>query len=105
MTDESRNARLARTTFQWQPSLWCLLVLLVVTGCADHVTCRQADVHAAVGFWFGLWHGSLLPFSWIISLFDDSVAIYAVYNNGGWYDFGFVLGIGAFTSGTSRASS
>ncbi|MEV0841977.1 hypothetical protein AB0I55_20755 [Actinocatenispora sera] len=28
-----------------------------------------------------------------MSLFTDSVSIYDVHNNGGWYNFGFVLGI------------
>jgi hypothetical protein len=29
----------------------------------------------------------------MISLFTDSVAIYEVNNSGGWYNFGFVIGI------------
>lgn len=47
-----------------------------------------------VGFWYGLWHGMTFPFSWIGSLFCDSISVYAIYNNGGWYDFGFALGVG-----------
>jgi hypothetical protein len=82
-----------------------LLSLFVMTGCADHVTFAQAASHELVGFWYGLWHGSIVPFSWFVSLFDDSVAVYAIYNNGGWYDFGFVLGIGALTGGGSKATS
>jgi len=68
-----------------------LLILLVLSlsGCADHVTFTQATTVAPVGFWYGLWHGLIAPISWIISLFSDNVAIYAIYNNGGWYDFGF----------------
>jgi len=46
------------------------------------------------GFWWGLLHGFIVPFAFIISLFNDSVSIYEVHNNGGWYDFGFVLGAG-----------
>jgi hypothetical protein len=38
-----------------------------------------------------------------LSLFLDSVNIYEVHNSGGWYDFGFMLGIGAFGSGASKA--
>ncbi len=41
----------------------------------------------------GLIHGWLVPFSFVGSLFSDNIAIYAVPNNGGWYDFGFVLGV------------
>lgn len=45
------------------------------------------------GFWLGLWHGVILPITWIVSLFTDTVTPYEVFNNGNWYDVGFVLGI------------
>jgi hypothetical protein len=45
------------------------------------------------GFWLGLWHGMILPITWIVSLFTDTVTPYEVFNNGNWYDVGFVLGI------------
>jgi len=77
-----------------------LTCLMLLTGCADHVSFVVATPRELVGFWYGLWHGMLLPFSWIVSLFDDSVAVYAIYNNGGWYDFGFVLGIGTLGGGS-----
>ena len=32
------------------------------------------------------------------SLFADGVRIYETNNNGRWYDFGFMLGIGAYAS-------
>jgi hypothetical protein len=37
-------------------------------------------------------------------LLSSSIAMYAVNNNGGWYDFGFVLGAGILFGGGSRAS-
>lgn len=45
------------------------------------------------GFLLGLWHGIILPVTFIISLFTDDVSIYEVVNNGNWYDFGFILGV------------
>lgn len=78
--------------------LSCLLC-----GCADTVTFAEASNIEPVGFWHGLWHGMIAPIAWIVSLFDDSVAIYAIYNNGGWYDFGFILGIGGLTGGASKS--
>lgn len=75
-----------------------------LTGCADHITFTQATTHEAVGFWYGLWHGAILPFAWFISLFDKDVAIYAIYNNGGWYDFGFFLGAAGLFGGGAAAS-
>jgi hypothetical protein len=50
------------------------------------------------GFWPGLWHGYIAPITFIVSLFDAGVGIYETENNGGWYNFGFLLGIGAFAS-------
>lgn len=85
-------------------TLIVLLITFLFTSCADispHVeTCITSD---AYGFWGGLWHGMIAPFAWIGSLFVDDIAIYAVNNNGAWYDFGFVLGIGALSSGTTKA--
>ena len=53
----------------------------------------------APGFWAGLWHGLIFPLAWIASLFLPGVAIYAVPNDGGWYDFGYFLGIVVFGVG------
>jgi hypothetical protein len=65
-----------------------IAAVFLLSGCADSVTYEMADTLQQVGFWHGLWHGFILPFSWFIS----------IYNNGGWYDFGFVLGISAYAS-------
>lgn len=75
-----------------------LLTLLFVASCADHVHLSQAINIPPVGFWYGLWHGMILPLAWFVSLFDSDVTIYAIYNNGGWYNFGFVLGAGILAS-------
>lgn len=80
-----------------------IIALCFVTGCADTVDLSTASEIAKVGFWHGLWHGITLPFAWIGSLFSDSISIYAVYNNGGWYDFGFILGCGALGGGASSS--
>jgi hypothetical protein len=77
--------------------LLALLPLCVLGACAQ----QQADVVVAgsPGFIAGLWHGLIFPVAWILSLFMPDVAIYAVPNNGGWYDFGYFLGIMAFGAG------
>jgi hypothetical protein len=36
----------------------------------------------------------------IISLFNDSVGIYEMHNNGGWYNFGFLLGASIIFGGS-----
>lgn len=81
-----------------------LLIVAALSGCADQITPDQISSHAQVGFWYGLWHGIILPIAWVVSLFDPDVAIYAAYNNGGWYDFGFVLGVGGLASSSSTSS-
>jgi hypothetical protein len=80
------------------------LTIVLIAGCADVTNidaCRQAVPY---GFPGGLWHGIIAPISFICSLFSDDIAMYALNNNGGWYDFGFVIGAGIFFGGGSRAS-
>ena len=48
---------------------------------------------AAPGFLEGVWHGFIFPIAWIVSLFTDDIAVYAVPNNGALYDFGYFVGI------------
>jgi hypothetical protein len=56
------------------------------------------------GFWAGAWHGLICPIAFVISFFDHKVSIYEVHNNGHWYDFGFILGAGAWGALRSNAS-
>ena len=67
---------------------------LLVAGCAaGDPRFTAAD---PAGFWFGLWHGLIAPIAFVIGLFSDSVEIYERANGGGWYDFGFLLGVACF---------
>lgn len=52
------------------------------------------------GFLTGLWHGLIMPITFIVSLFDPDVRMYEVNNNGRWYDFGFFLGVSATFGGS-----
>lgn|ERR1035437_293760 len=73
-----------------------LLAIALVTGCANvsHVQdCLPAGEHT-YGFWGGVWHGMISQIAFVGSLFSDDIAVYAVNNNGGWYNFGFVGGFG-----------
>ena len=74
---------------------------LLTTGCAA-TQASTAVAAGSPGFLLGLWHGFIFPVAWVVSLFVPSVAIYAVPNNGGWYDFGFFLGIVVFGVGARR---
>jgi len=68
-------------------------LMLLLAGCADTVDFTVVDESAPVGFWYGLWHGMIAVIAFVVSLFDDMVSVYAINNSGGWYDFGFLLGI------------
>lgn len=75
-------------------SFLLITIMLLATGCADVSNvqeCLSPNEHT-YGFWGGTWHGFIMAFSFIGSLFSDNIAVYAVNNNGGWYDFGFVGG-------------
>jgi len=82
------------------------VLFVALTGCADvsHVSECLPEVEHTYGFWGGLWHGMIAPFSFIGSLIWDDVAVYAINNNGGWYDFGFLLGVGGLGFGSSKTT-
>jgi len=71
------------------------------TACAA-AQASGAVAASAPGFLMGLWHGLIFPLAWIVSLFAPNIAIYAVPNNGGWYDFGYFLGIVVFGVGARK---
>ena len=73
----------------------CMLIIfiLILTGCADTNNVQQCLTGHTYGFCCGLWHGAIAPFSFIGSLFSDDIAVWAPNNNGGWYSFGFLLGV------------
>ena len=79
-----------------------LAAALTLAACAA-TQASDAVAPAAPGFLLGLWHGFIFPVAWIVSLFADKVAIYAVPNNGGWYDFGYFLGIVVFGVGARKS--
>ena len=85
--------------------IYLLIFVIVITGCADVTPIQDCVVDKPAGFLSGLWHGFIAPVSFFGSLFFDKIAMYAVNNNGGWYDFGFVLGAGILFGGSGRATS
>jgi hypothetical protein len=72
----------------------CVMITLL-SSCADAQDVQPCIVGSyTYGFWGGLWHGIISPFSFIGSLFDHTIAIYAVNNKPQLYALGFMLGIG-----------
>jgi hypothetical protein len=84
-----------------------LLGVLVLVLTMAMVGCAAGDrmfEHRPAGFWNGLWHGIIFVIAFIVSLFDDSWAVYEAHNTGHLYDLGFVLGILAVTGSASAGS-
>jgi len=87
--------------------LLLLIVVLTITGCAagpNSLSGSPDEAGKIAGFWQGLWHGFILFFTFIISLFNDGVHVYEVHNNGAWYNFGFLLGASIFFGGGGRGA-
>jgi hypothetical protein len=83
------------------------LLLLALAGCAAGPNTQKdaPNVEGKVaGFWTGLWHGIIAPVTFVISLFNKNVGMYEIHNNGGWYNFGFLMGLTAIWGGGGAAS-
>lgn len=83
-----------------------VLGVLLLAGCAagPNDAAAVGSAHQA-GFWLGLWHGLISPITFLISLFNHNVSLYEVHNNGGWYDFGFMIGVSVVFSGGPGSSA
>ena len=87
------------------------VVLAAVAAIALTACAAGPNDVAAVGsahlarFWLGLWQGFSSPVTFIVSLFNPHVNIYEVHNNGGWYNFGFMLGVSTVFSGGARSGA
>lgn len=75
-----------------------VFVVLFLSGCA-----QAGGGDYSYSFVGGFIHGLILPFAFIGSLFMDNVAIYAINNSGGWYDFGYVVGASAIFGAFSNS--
>ena len=85
-------------------SVLVFFALVILSSCAEvqHVeACKTGHIY---GFFGGLWHGIIAPVSFVGSLFSDNIAVWAINNNGGWYSFGFLIGVGSLGFGGSKAS-
>ena len=100
------KARNRSKNFRWV--LLAVVLMLLLSACAAGVN-PAADTPSVegdvAGFWLGLWQGIIVPVTWVISLFSDTVSIYEVHNNGGWYDTGFLLGASFFLGGSGAGAN
>ncbi len=74
-------------------ALVCVLLLgACAAGVNEHLDTANAQGVTA-GFLRGLWHGAIVPITFIVSLFSREVRLYEIHNSGWPYDLGFVLGL------------
>ena len=72
--------------------LTLIALTLVLTACIAKQSSAAVSPNGP-GFLDGVLHGFIFPVAWIVSLFTDKIAVYAVPNNGGWYNFGYFIGV------------
>lgn len=92
-TERGARARRARTALGVAIALGAALMLAACAAGPNTAAGTPGPDGDVAGFWLGLWHGLIAVVTFVISLFTDSVSVYEVHNDGGWYDFGFVLGL------------
>lgn len=84
-----------------------VVALVLLAGCAPGPNPNVQHAGAAstpAGFLLGLWHGVIVWVTFFVSLFDQRVSVYEVYNNGWPYNLGFVLGAASLHGGGAAAS-
>lgn len=77
---------------------------LLLAGCAAPGL-AAVNLPNTPGFWLGLWHGIIFPITFFVSLFNHDVGVYAAVNNGGWYNFGFFVGVAMSMGGGAGAGA
>jgi len=76
----------------------CALLIMLVASCASQPI---PDAYDPPGFFSGIFHGWIAIFALIGHLFDPSIRVYAFPNSGGWYDLGFIIGVGCLGAGAN----
>ena len=86
-----------------------IFAAIILSGCAAKNPMTNVpleDSGRVCGFLAGLWDGLIAIPAFIINLFAGKQgSFYNVFNNGGWYNFGFLLGIGAFSGSSTKVIS
>ena len=76
------------------------IAVVTLAACAE----RPMGHHSDPAFIRGVVDGLLAPISFVLSLFSDTIRMYAFPNIGRWYDFGFLLGLSVWGGGGATAT-
>ncbi len=82
-----------------------VLLLAACTAGPNELRNMPGKDGEVAGFWQGLWHGIISPVTFILSLFTRRINVFEVHNNGGWYTFGFLLGVSVTFGGSSGGAA
>ena len=81
------------------------VLILMMAACSTPNPLKNVPLEKTgkvYGFLDGLGNGVTAVFAFIGNIFEDSrYNIYQVHNNGGWYNFGYLIGVGVFFGGIS----
>lgn len=91
VTSKEQGAVMRFNTLRSHKVFLLLPLILVLSACTAGDA--QFSPETPAGFWYGLWHGAIAVITLIIHVFNDAVVVYEVNNSGGWYDFGFLVGV------------
>ena len=76
-----------------------ILLILCLQSCAP-----VGSTPDEYGFFSGIWHGIIWPFSLIGWIFGADIGLYAHHNTGFTYWLGFIIGLGVLGGGSGQAS-
>ncbi len=71
--------------------LLIICLILILSGCFPGD--NRFQERSSAGFFWGIWHGWIAPFSLIVGFFNPAVRVYEPMNTGWWYDLGFYMAI------------
>ena len=92
----------------WRSLLVIVVAGLALTACvptANPFLGESLAPQPPAGFLLGVWHGFIVLFTFITSLFTDAVGVYEVHNAGWSYNLGYLIGIMMFFGGGGAGSS
>ena len=76
---------------------FAVICVVLLSSCAaggnPNEGVQRESAEKPAGFWRGVWHGMIILFAFVVSLFKSSVGIYEVHNTGWSYNLGFLLGV------------
>ena len=99
-----KSAKLISVLFSFVIIVSAFSVFIIPSTAEAFVQKYAYSEYDPPGFFSGIWHGLLAPYSLVARWFMDDGAMYAVPNTGWFYDAGFLIGmVGSIPIGWAAA--